>query len=416
MPAAHRPRLEEQRRGPGDEASVIHRDGAAALGPAALGRVAHREPVGHRPRGQRGQEGAAATTTGRRPRGAGRAAGPAATTSPRRSRRTRTSAPGDVVRAWAGVTPAAPVVSGRSPRGPGRRPCSTRRGASGSGGARRRCRRSRPAGQAPRRPSGAGARAAAPMRLRVVVGGDPEHRGSGAALDAGAARSPSTSWVIISGPGRAVVRTSGTPADIASCRTSGYPSPRDARTATPRAPTRRRGRRSIRRVDAVLEPELAHLCGEVVGAGPVAPDRSVQPGSCSWMRQKASTTCSNCFLGASPATAVTTSSGRAGALLRVRGERVGDDLQLGGGAAEASPAATSTRSATRRRVAAGRTAAAHRGSLTRLEEARCSWSHQRDVSRRELGDHREQLRCGGDEDVGLDRAERARRVASVRAL
>ena len=135
------------------------------------------------------------------------------------------SARRDVVRAWAGVTPAAPVVSGRSPSGPGRRPCSTRRGASGS--ARRatavrkvstHCRASTSPSQRCERSS-----AAAPMRLRrsssVAIRSIAAAR---AALDAGGTRSPSTSWVIISrGPDGQSYDTGGTPADIASCRTSG---------------------------------------------------------------------------------------------------------------------------------------------------------------------------------------------------
>ncbi len=225
--AAHRPRLEEQRGGAGARQLVGHRrDRAAALVPAALGGVAHREPVGHGAGGERGEEGAPARGRdddhGVRVEPAGRHHEPAV--PGRRSgggerlqgRRTRLGGGDARGCRWSRAGRRAGPGAGRAARGAGR---------AGRRGARPRCGTSRPTGgRAPARPSARErSSAAAPRRSRrsssVAI---RSIAAASAAFEPGGTSRPSTSWVMISrGPEGQSYDTGGTPADIASCRTSG---------------------------------------------------------------------------------------------------------------------------------------------------------------------------------------------------
>ena len=413
VPAAHRPRLEEERRrASAGELLGHHRDGAAALGPAALGRVAHRQPVGHRPGGQRGQEGAASRRRdddhGVRVEPAGRHHEPALAGRGGRGRQRpegrRTRLGWGDARGAGGLGQVAEGTGAEAVQHPAR---GERVGAAGDGGAEGLDplpgqHLAVPAVRALQR---GGADAAA----QLVVGGDPEHRGGEGRL--GRRRHEEPVDVVgdhLARAGRAVVRhrrharrhrlLQDERVALAAGREDGH------------ARARPLGGEVVGRsgeVDAVLEPELAHLRGEVVGAGSVAPDRQRPARQLLVDAPEGVDDVLELLLRRQPAGRDERLLVERGARLRVRGQRVGDDLQLGGGAAEASgqPA--------RHRLGQRHDDVGPRGELQQRAEvvdpARRGpvlLVHQRDVSRRELGDHGEQLRCRGDEDVGLDAAER----------
>ena len=280
MPAAHRPRLEEERGRTGPR-----RGRRSSRRPCRAAR-ASRARRGRAPTASRGptpaasaarkacrrEDGTTTTGCGSSPRaGITNHPSPVAAAA-------EVSARSAVVRAWAGVTPAAPSVSGRSPSGPGRRPCSTRRGASGS--ARRAIARAehldplRGPAVWPSQRCGAGQRGGAEARAQVVVGGDPQHRGGERGL--GRRRHEQAVDVVgddLARAGGAVVRHR---RDAGRHRLLQHErvalAPRGQHGHAGAGPLGGHVGGGAGQLDAVLEAELADLGGEVVGARAVAPD------------------------------------------------------------------------------------------------------------------------------------------------
>lgn len=282
-------------------------------------------------------------------------------------------------RALCGVRPIADSVARGSPRTPGVRPCSTRRGANGS---RRRAmadskistHRSASVSESYAR---ADSSAAAPMPVRRSSSRASCSMDSASeARESGATSSPSTPWVMISrGPAGQSYDTTGTPEAMASWRIRGKPSERDDRTQTLALPhswviSSVRPGRSTRSP----RPWRRTVAARASECGPSPQIRRRQSGTRSAINANASMRCANCF-----------SQVRRPALMKIfwssaeRGGAVGASM-LGtttiSGAAPRSWVVSQSDSDPVREAttsARGANVSSASRSWTRLEDARCSW-------------------------------------------
>ena len=411
VPAAHRPRLEEQRGRTGARQLVGHRrDRAAALVPPALGGVAHRQPVGHVAGGQRGQEVAA-------------------------SRRRHDDHRVRVEPAGGQHEPPVPA-DGRRGRG-GQRPQGRRTRLGGRDAGRRRglgqvAQRPRP--QAVQHPArrervgpaldrvaerpdplpgqplavpalGAGQRRRAEAVAQVVVGGDAQHRGGECRLRRGRHEQPvDVVGDHLARAGRAVVRHRGHARRHRLLQHQRVPLAARGQHGHARArPLGGQVGGAAREQHPVLEAELAHLGGEVVGARPVAPDRQRPARHLLVDAPEGVDDVLELLLRREPARRDEALLVQRRTRLRRAGQRVRDDQQLGGGAAEAAGEPPRHRLGERHHdVGAGRELEQGAEVVDPRRGGAVLLVHQRHVGRRELGDDGEQLGGRGDQHVGVE--------------
>ena len=410
--AAHRPRLDEERCRTRARQVVGHRrEGAASLVPAALGRVAHRQPVGGGAGGQGRQEV-------RAPRGR------------HDDHRVGVEA--------AGRQDEPALAGARGCRGHDLhcgRTCPGRRDAGGRGGLGQVAQRSgaQAVEHPPRRervgPAGdgvaedvdplpgeiagvpgdrAGERAGTEPRAEVTVGGDPQHGRCQRRLGPG--RDEQAVDVVgddLARTGRAVVGDGRHSGGHRFLQHQGVAlAPRGEHGHARAGPLGGHVGGRAGELDPAVELELADLGGEVVGAWPVAPDPQRPARDLVLDPPEGVDEVLELLLGGQPA------GGDEGQLverrprLRLLGERVGDHEELGRCAAEATGEPPRHRLGQRDDDVGTGGELQQRAHVVDPARGRAMLLvHEGDVSGCQLGDDRQQLGRRRDDDVGVETAE-----------
>ena len=412
MAAAHRPRLDEERCRTRPREVVGHRgEGAASLVPAALGRVAHRQPVGGGAAGQGGQEVRAPRRRHDDHRVRIEAAGghdePALAGGRGRRghhlHRGRTCLGGRDAGSRGGLGQVAQRAGAQAVEHPAR---GERVGAAGDGVAEDAHPLPGEVGGVPRR--SARERAGAESRAEVAVGGHPQHGCCQRRL--GARRDEQAVDVVrddLARTGRAVVgdgRDAGRHRFLQHQRVA--LAPRGEHGHARARPLGRHVGGRAGQLDPALELELADLGGQVVGARPVAPDAQRPAGDLVPDPPEGVDEVLELLLRGQPA------GGDEGLLVQRRTrlwllrERVGDHEELGRGSAEATGQPARHRLGQRDDdVRAGGELQQRAHVVDPARRRAVLLVDEGDVGRGELGDDGEQLGRGRHDDVGVEAAE-----------